>query len=90
MNPIQGCSKFFIPCQVCWGRKSSCVEEKEIPWLWKEYNIGKIGSKIIFILILRLLGRIYSGREGKRRKLFGKKIRFKKLGGGEEYEVVGN
>ena len=41
--------------------------EKNISW--------KKGSNIIFPLILRLLGRISSGEEGKRMEIAGKKIK---------------
>ena len=54
--------------------------------LWEDYNVDKIerGRSIIFPIILRVLGR------GRGRKLLGRKSRFKKYGGKEEYHVEGN
>ena len=36
----------------------------------EEYNVEKRISKIIFLIILRLLGRISSGEEGNRTEMF--------------------
>ena len=47
----------------------------------------KRGSIIISPLILRLMGRISSVKEGKGTKILGKKIKMNN-GGGEEYQVV--
>ena len=46
-----------------------------------------MGRKIIFPILLRLLGRILSGEEDGN---LGKKIKIKKNAGGEEYKVVRN
>ena len=46
------------------------------------------GSNIIFPLIFRLLERISSEEKGA--EIFGRKPRFKKNRGGEEYQVVAN
>ena len=47
--------------QVCSGRISRCEERKKIA----KYNMEKRESKIIFPIILRVLGRISSGKKGK-------------------------
>ena len=50
----------------------------------EEYNVIKRVrvSNIIFPLILRLLGRISNGEEGKETEILGKKIKIKKWGWG--------
>ena len=49
------------------------------------------GSKIVFLILLRLLGRISSGkRPGKRMEILGKKIKILKTGDEERYEVAYN
>ena len=59
------------------------VEGKGIWWRWGRILCGKKGSKIIFPIKLRLLGRISSGEDGKGTAILGKKIKiFEKLGWG--------
>ena len=53
----------------------------------EKYNWGKKGSYIIFLIILRMLGRISRGKEDG--NIEGKKIILKN-GGGEEIQVIGN
>ena len=57
-----------------------------------EYNVKKSerGSNIIFAIILKLLGRISTGEEGKEIEILGKYIKVFKNGDKEEYQVVGN
>ena len=51
-------------------------------------GVGKgKGSNIIFPIILRLLGRISIGKEGKGTETLVKKIKIYFKGGGEEYQV---
>jgi len=78
--------------QVCWGGISSCDEGKEYQDCGEEYyiEIRERGSNIIFPIILRLLGRISSGEDGKKTGILGKKINIIINGVGEEYQVVGN
>ena len=55
----------------------------------EEYNVEKRdrGSNVIFLIILRLFK---VGKRGRGRKFRGRKSRFLKNGGGEEYKVVRN
>ena len=50
---------------------------------------GERGSNIIFLIILRLLGRISCGERG-RDGFSEENFRFPKNGRGQEYKVVGN
>ena len=62
-----------------------CEDGKRISWLGKEYILEKreYGHNIIFPIILRLLGRISSGEEGKVTEILGKIIKIKKMGVGK-------
>ena len=51
--------------QVCWGRISICEEGMGISGLWEEYTVEKGKRERIYSLILLLLGRILSEKEGK-------------------------
>ena len=46
------------------------------------------GSNIICSITLRLLGKISSAEDGKGTEILGKKIKFKKDEGGEEYQTI--
>ena len=60
------------------------------PGRLEENSVNKTGRKNnIFTIILNLLGRISSWKEGKGTVILGKK-RDLKNGVGEEYQVVGN
>ena len=65
---------------------------RESKGFWEEYHVEKWvrGSNIICSIILRLSGRLSSGKEGKGTEIFGKRIKFIKNGGGEEYQIEGN
>ena len=81
--------------QVCWGKISRCEEGRrgrEYHGCGEEYNVEKRerGSNIIFPIIMRQLGRISSGEKGKEMEISGMKIKIKKNGGGEKYQVVEN
>ena len=60
---------------------------REFRGVWEEYQVEQRErvSNIICSIILRLYGRLSSGEEEKGTKIFGKKIKSLKNGGGEEY-----
>ena len=63
---------------------------RESKGFWVEYHVEKRvrGSNIICSIILRLYGRLSSGKEGKGTEILGKKIFFlKKMGVGKNIKL---
>ena len=72
--------------QVCWGRISSCEDGREYYDFKEKYNVEKEKQYYLPYYINVVGKNIKWGRD---RKFWGRKSRFEKHGGGEEYQVVG-